>query len=289
MMEIDKKPLLKAKARSTPFVPQSWGMFKFGSTPNPGKEGSPHALSRRLHRTRNSLRKGLWPLIAFMVVAMVASCGGNGGNTPSPTALPELSPEEVIAKASPLLDTLESFHFELEQQGGGTPIDMGIEMTAASGDVIPPDRLRMDITGTWGRMFLSTQLITVGEETYMQNPLNQKWEPTKFAAITLFQPDTGINAIMQSVTDLAMLPGETVEGAPCFHLSGMLRSEVLDSVAVGHAAEGLPVETEIWIGAEDFLLRRVTFKGQITEEEVPGIVRTLTLSRFNEPVTIELP
>lgn len=238
---------------------------------------------------RNRGRGLGWPLIACVIATMLASCGDSGEKTSSATALPELSPEEVIARASPLLDTLESFHFKLEQQGGGTPIDMGIEMTAASGDVIPPDRLRMDITGTWGRMFLSTQLITVGEETYMQNPLNQKWEPTKFSAITLFQPDTGIKAIMESVTDLAMLPGETAGGAPCFHLSGMLRSEVLDSVAVGHAAEGLPVETEIWIGAEDFLLRRVTFKGQITEEEIPGIVRTLTLSRFNEPVTIELP
>ncbi|GEM_PF-504446 len=227
--------------------------------------------------------------IGLLLLILSVSCGGKEEGTPAPTALPVLTPREVIEKASPLLDTLASFHFELTQEGGGTPIDMGIEMTAASGEVVPPDRLRMDITGTWGRMYLSTKLVTVGEETYMQNPLNKKWEPTKFTAITLFQPDTGIKAIMESVTDLAMLPGESINGTVCFHMSGMLRSEVLDAVAVGHAAEGLPVQTEIWIGAEDFLLRRVTFKGQITEEEVPGIVRTLTLSRFNEPVTIELP
>lgn len=230
-----------------------------------------------------------WALIGLVILALAASCGGKEEETPVPSKPPAISPEEVIAKASPRLDGLESFHFELTQEGGGTPIDMGIEMTAASGEVVPPDRLRMNITGTWGRMYLSTKLVTVGEETYMQNPLNQKWESTKFTAITLFQPDTGIKAIMESVTDLAMLPEEKVGGAMCFHMSGTLRSEVLDAVAVGHAAEGLPVETEIWIGAEDFLLRRVTFKGQITEEEVPGIVRTLTLSHFNEPVTIELP
>lgn len=244
---------------------------------------------KRGNKKGNPGRGMLRALIGFVILALMISCGGKGDETTTPGELSALSPEEVIAKASPRLDELESFHFELTQQGGGTPIDMGIEMTAASGDVVPPDRLRMDITGTWGRMYLSTKLVTVGEETYMQNPLNQKWESTKFTAITLFQPDTGIKAIMESVTDLTIRPEEKVGGMLCYHMSGRLRSEVLDAVAVGHAAEGLPVETEIWIGAEDFLLRRVTFKGQITEEEVPGIVRTLTLSRFNTPVTIELP
>jgi len=188
-----------------------------------------------------------------------------------------------------MLDGLTSFHFELTQEGGGTPIDMGIEMKSASGDVIPPDRLSMDITGSLGKMYLETTLITVGETTYMQNPLNKKWERTKFTAITLFQPETGIKMVMESVTDLSMLPEAKEGGDLCFHLKGMLRSEALDAIAVGHAAEGLPVETEIWIGTEDFLLRKVEFKGQITEEEVPGIVRSLSLSKFNEPVTIELP
>ena len=51
----------------------------------------------------------------------------------------------------------------------------------------------------------------------------------------------------------------------------------------------MPIDTKLWIGKEDFLLRQVRIKGQITEGEEPEIVRILKLSQFNQPVSIELP
>ncbi len=226
----------------------------------------------------------------LLAILLIAGCGGDGDKD-SEHELSPLPPEEVIATASPRLDELKSFHFELKQKGGGTPIAMDLELTAASGDIEPPDRLSMKMEATWGKQFMESELVTVGETTYMTNPLSGKWENLSddFTAVTLFQPDTGIKAVMESVTGLSMLEAEMVGGVLCYHLKGELDSEVLDAIAVGHAAEGLSVDTEIWIGGEDFLLRKVEFDGRITEEEKEGIIRTLEISSFNEPVNIELP
>ncbi len=228
--------------------------------------------------------------IGLMAMLLFVACGG-GDKTPSGKPLPEISPEEIITQASPRVDDLDSLHFDLSQKGGGTPIAMGLEMTRAYGDIAPPDRLNMTIEAKWFGQFMEADLITVGTTTYMTNPINGKWEALDddFTAVTLFHPNTGIKAVMESATDLSLIGIEKVGGTRCYHIESMITSEVLDAIAVGHAAEGLPVETDIWIGTGDFLLRKVMFDGRICKDENDGIVRTLELSQFNEPVEIELP
>ena len=229
-------------------------------------------------------------IFSFILILLLSACNSDGSGSPEQT-IPSLTPEEIIAQASPQLDELSSFHFKLSQKGGGTPIAMSLEMTGVEGDIVPPNKLRMLIEATWSGQFMEAGLITVDTMTYMTNPLTGKWEvlSDNFNAVTLFQPDTGIKAVMESATDLVLLEPEKVDGALCFHMGGMLVSDVLDAIAVGHSAEGLPVEVEIWIGVDDFLLRKVVFDGRICEKEKDGIVRTLELSKFNEPVTIEVP
>ncbi len=229
-------------------------------------------------------------IIGILLLLLVVACGKDD-DTPPTVTVPSLTPEEIVAQASPMMDTLTSFHFDLSQTGGGTPIAMDLEMTGAYGDIAPPDKLRMTISAKWGNMYVETGLITVGEITYMQNPLNDKWEELSddFKAVTLFKPETGIKAVMESVTSLSLLDEQTFGGVLCFHLKGTIQSEVLDAIAVGHAAEGLPVDVDFWIGIDDLLLRKVVFDGQICEDENQGIVRTLVVSDFNEPSNIELP
>ena len=229
-------------------------------------------------------------LVGLVLALLLVGCG-KGENPPETHPAPSLTAEEIIAKASPKLDELTSFHFKLSQKGGGTPITLGLQMTGASGDVAPPDKLKMKIEAKWVGQFVETNLVTVGKTTYMTNPLNGKWETLTedFNAVTLFQPNTGIKAVMESATDLSMLDEESVDGVLCFHLKGMLVSESLDAIAAGHAAKGLPVKCDIWIGVDDFLLRKVVLEGKICDDENEGIIRTLELSQFNEPVAIELP
>ncbi len=229
-------------------------------------------------------------ILNLIVILLLAACSGNN-DAPSEEPLPELSAEEIIAQASPNIDSLSSFHFKLTEEGGGTPIAMGLKMLMAEGDIAPPDKLDMRIEAEWFGQFAQAKLVTVGTITYMTNPINGKWEELSndFDAVTLFKPDTGIKMVMESVTNLSRLSVGNAGGTMCFHLVGDLEAMALNDIAVGHAAEGLTVKTDIWIGVGDFLLRKVMFDGRITQEEDEGITRTLDLSQFNEPVEIVLP
>ncbi len=221
-----------------------------------------------------------------ILMAIVIGCAGPAA-APTETGLTAL---EIIDRSSEKFQGITSFHFVLDQVGGGTPIAMGVQMNEAVGDVARPDSLSVMISGTAVGMFLEVQIISVDKVAYMTNPLTGQWAllPADFVALSVFDPNTGVAAIMRGLADLTRLDDEEVDGVPGYRLKGTIDSGDLASIT-GSSVEGVTIDAEVWIGKEDFFVRRIELEGKITESEVPGIVRTLKLSNFNEEVSIELP
>jgi hypothetical protein len=221
-------------------------------------------------------------LMIMTLLITVAGCAG--GKTPSLTAA------DIVSKASSNMQTANSFHFVLNQTGGGTPIGMGMEMTKAEGDIVKPDKLKVTITGAVSGMTLSVQMVTVGSNTLMTNPLSGKWEapPSQFAVLSVFDPDSGIAAIVKGVSELKKLDDAQAGGVTCYHVSGDITTDELKALT-GSAIQGGKVSVEIWVGQDDFMVRSIKLTGKITDTEAAGIVRTLDISNFNAPVNIELP
>jgi hypothetical protein len=232
------------------------------------------------------MKKTICLLMAlFIFAALVFS--GCGKSTPTPT---ELTPAEIINRSGEKMQALNSFHFVLDQGGKGSPLAMGVEMIKAEGDVVRPDKLQMTISGTAMGMSLEVKMVTVGEKTLMTNPLSSKWEvpPAQFQVLNVFDPGTGIASIMKGITIPAKLADEEMGGALCYHLTGSTTSDALRPIT-GSAVEGATIKAESWIGKEDFLVRHIKLEGKITESEKEGIVRTIDLSRLNQPISITLP
>ncbi len=188
------------------------------------------------------------------------------------------------------MQTLNSYHFLLDQTGGGTPVGTGVEMTKAEGDIAKPDKMKATITGTVGNMTLQLQMVTVGGVLKMTNPLSGKWEtpPAAFNVLSLFDPNTGVAAILKGLTNPAKQEDAEVGGTLCYHLTGNINSENLNAIT-GNATTGNPIQAEVWIGKTDSWIRQIKLTGKVTATEADGIVRTLGLSNFDVPVSIELP
>ncbi|OGO31230.1 MAG: hypothetical protein A2Z29_09330 [Chloroflexi bacterium RBG_16_56_11] len=224
---------------------------------------------------------------AALLAVTVLLVTGCSRATPSPTAL---TAAEIFQNSGEKFQALSSFHFVLDQIGGGTPVTGGIEMTKAQGDVARPDGLQTTISGTALGMFLEIRLVISGNRTFMTNPLSGKWEalPDQFKILSLFDPGAGVAAIMKDVAQPVRLEDEELGGTLCYRLKGTIVSDSLRPI-IGSAATGVSISAEVWIGKEDFLARHIRLEGKITESEKAGIVRTLELSGFNQPVSIKLP
>ena len=226
-------------------------------------------------------------IVAVVLAASLLSACGKG----APPSLPSsLSAAEVIDRCMQSMDAAESFHFKLEHDGGGTPIALGLVMDEAEGDIARPDRLKVEVSATMMGLPIEVEVITVGSVIYITNPLTMEWEllPTEFSAVSFFDPDSGVTAILEGMTSLVKLEEEKIKGLFCYHITGKTASQYLNSIALS-SVEGVMIDTEVWVDTEYFLLRRIRLEGRITEEEESGIVRTISLSDFDQSLEIELP
>ena len=252
------------------------------------------ASSRRLF-TRRPWGIGELLLAKAVTLALLLSIGlaCTANPTPSPTPTEETEPltvEQILSRASEQFGALTSFHFKMTHDGGGTPIALGLEMQVAEGKVVAPDRMSVTIKAKGRGLHLEVSAINVGDSTYMTNPFTGRYED--FTGVispgSFFDPAEGVGAIIRGATNPSRLADETLSGVPAYHLAGSVASGELKAISV-EAIEGHVIATEIWIGKEDFLIRRLTLKGRITEDKQEGITRTIVVSAFDQPVAIEAP
>jgi hypothetical protein len=81
---------------------------------------------------------------------------------------------------------------------------------------------------------------------------------------------------------------EKVAGVNTYLLEGQVDSGVLEAAAP-IAEPGLTVNVKLWVDTSDYTIRQVRLEGPFAPDEPDNIVRTLILSKFDEPVSIEPP
>ena len=222
-----------------------------------------------------------------MGLAIVASaCGGSEPvATPVPTAEP-LTEAEVLSRSANLMAGLATFRFEMTHEVGTTEFLPGVEVEEVFGDVQPPDRLYCEFSGLFGNIPINAKLIAIGDANYMTNPLTGEWQEidATVSPIQFFNPKEGVSSVLDEVTGAAFVASEP----DLYKLTGKVPVGSLEAL-MGATVEGGIVDIEVEIDAGSLHLKLVRFIGQVTLSDTPDTVRVVTLSRFDEPVTIEAP
>ena len=225
--------------------------------------------------------------LAAMVVAISYGCGGSEPeveaqpSTPVPTPTP-IDPAVLLQRMGAAMEDISSFAFLLDHESGGTVLMSNLVMTEITGQVTRPDRLSIEFKGRLGNIVIRGQLVTVDEATYMTNPLTDEWEeiPPDISPVRFF------NEFADMVSQVTP-SGATLDG-DLFRVKGRLPTEAMEPL-VGSTIKGETVGIELAASASDAHIVEVTFDGAVTEAEEAGTVRRITLSRFNESFSIELP
>ena len=228
-------------------------------------------------------------LLLFVAVLTFLSCGRS--STPEAMAIPVPTPtpvnvDELLRLAGAATAGLDTFHFLLEHNKGGTPIAPNLTVTKASGDVVNPDGISTEFAGTLGAFAVKSRLITLGDESYMTNPLNGAWEsvPKEVSPLGFFDPQSGIGAMMTQVQNPTLV--STKNGK--IQIGGKLPVDALEPI-LGSATDGTTVDAVLTIDASTFFLIKAVLSGRVTAAEPDGVVRTIILSEFNQPLRIVAP
>jgi lipoprotein LprG len=99
----------------------------------------------------------------------------------------------------------------------------------------------------------------------------------------ILNPDTGVANILSNFTDPKASGRETINGVQTVKITGQVSADTVNKVAPKIATTG-NVPSTVWIeenGNHDLV--------QITLEPSPGNTLQMTLSKWNEPVSVEKP
>lgn len=222
------------------------------------------------------------------VLALAAGCGGGSKQTSTTTAA-ELSVAQIVARTARKTGALRSFHFDFEVTHPAASTT-GLNLTSAAGDVKVPNELKASVAGTLSGVSLTSELVFVAPHQYLKNPLSGAWETLDVATspIGYFDPAKGVLAVIKRSIRLARDGSTTVGGVDCYRLRGKVHASDL-SAFLGTPASDRLANIELDVGKDDLLLRRIEVAGPVAAGEPQAIDREVTLSRFDEPVSIQAP
>lgn len=230
------------------------------------------------------MRAALGGLAALAVVA--GGCGGGGGST-STAAAP--SEAQIVRRTQAATSALRSFHFAYRVRNppaGGS----GLVLTSADGDVLVPGKLKAKVAGTYSRIPLNSQVVFAGGKSYLKNPLSGAWESFRTSAspIGYFDPSQGVLAVIRKSHTLRLDGSASVGGADTYRLHGPMPATNVAGFLITKPGSQ-QVEVDLYVDKADYRLRRVVVAGPVNASEPKGIERVITLSGYDEAVTVTPP
>jgi hypothetical protein len=220
-------------------------------------------------------------VVLAVLLAVAAGCGGGSDDDAA----------QLVQDSAARTGEVETFHFVLDVRSA--PVEStGLRLTSAEGDVVVPERaVSTDVSGTFAGISLTTQLIAIGDDVWLKDPLTRDWTKldVNTTPISLLDPAEGILGVMSRVENAETAGTEEIDGVTVRRITGTAKaSDVAPLVAVSSPRDA-EVDITLWIGEDDQLLRRVEVSGAVGEEDSPDAVRSFEVSRFDEPVAVEPP
>jgi tetratricopeptide (TPR) repeat protein len=213
--------------------------------------------------------------------------------TPEPTATPApLSAEAILQATFDASQQASSYRFEMDMQmtlaGPDIGADMEIPMVFV-GDVQLPDRMQGTMTVSVDDIDVETQVVVIGDESYVKNPLTDQWQLNP-QTTTMFNPEDLV-VDPDDIQDLELLGEETLDGMPVYHLSGRATLPFSFEEPLGQVETDMLVD--YWVGQEDLRLVQsfvegdIEFGGQV--QATATVSMTMRLLDYDVPMEISAP
>ena len=220
--------------------------------------------------------------LAALFAFAVLFCYGCGGSTPQTSTL--------LKSAQDKFNATKSLHFDIMAQHLGPVPTGGYNIVSATGDVQRPDQLKATATVDAGFITTQIQLIIVGNEQWYTDPLTGKFVSTdQFGSyLRIFDPTTGIGSLLTGLKNPSQPSDGSSNGTPCWKITGDITMDQLSPI-FGSDVVGNANGTTFCISKTDNQLLSVVLQGKVLSGDTSQTIRTIYLSKFDQPITIQTP
>ena len=227
---------------------------------------------------------------ALLLVAQSLACSVE--DLPTPASGPPIDPRISLRQAVARVLALDSVAFTLEHPTGTTGLLPGLEMSKAYGVVDIPDKYSLTVEAEFTpiRSYVEVSVVTIGDQTFMTDPLSGVWREVEPGSIPVNFANLGqtLAGIIEAVDKPVLAGAECLKGRDTYRITGSIQSQDL-SALVPNAGEDFQVDLELWLEQSDSLLLQVLIAGKVVPTDIPDTLRLLTLADFDVPVDITPP
>ena len=158
------------------------------------------------------------------------------------------------------LSASDPFHFDVDATVSANLAGFALDIpVTVVGDFQPPDRSQTTLSVSLGFASIDSETITIGETTYVKDPVSGEWEIGDSEVSLFADPLMLVGGFLPSEDSLTPVGIEILDGIVTVHLTG---------VAMGAAIGAADAEATVdfWIGQEDGLVYKLTVVGSIPVE-----------------------
>jgi hypothetical protein len=241
-------------------------------------------MLKQLKASRSLSRWGITGLLALVLLLLLTACGGSStpsNNTPSA--------QQLIKNAQAAIQKVSSYHFNLAVDNPGTGGVLVIK--SADGDILVPHKLKAKASVLILGNVVQVQIITIDNNQYVTDPITGNWMHTTglLDPRSLSNSSTGVSAILGHIQNPSTPTDANVGGTSCWSINGTLDAKYLAGITGGGAPAGSIVAVTTCIGKADNLPYQIKMTGIAAAGDNKNTVRTFTLSKFGESLTITAP
>lgn len=267
-----------------------------------------------------SPRRTALAVSGVLLAIAVVGCGSSSG---TPTAAPVTDPNQILSRSATGMTAVQTVHFEAVVGGSVNPSALGswsrtaglsglsgsfrLDGATVSGDVDVQKRAFHAVASMPTLFGLSADIIQVDGYQYSKTSLAGTNKYTKSPPLTLPIASAAPGAtldISSTVTSLmsslaaagasATLVGrDQVDGRDAYHVSISMPKDLINQqmgALGGDAASGISIDTaslDYWVYVDS--LNPAKIELEAASATVGHLTITLTLTKYNQPVTIKTP
>jgi hypothetical protein len=224
------------------------------------------------------------PVTAIALGALVAlALAACGGGKPQPAAA------DIVAQAIKATQAEKAFHFVFDEKEGPRSTT-GLHLSFAEGDVVVPDKIQADVSGTLLGVPLRSQLIVVSGRYFVKDPLSGKWQEVsvKTNPVAFFDPAKGVLAVIEGAKNVEVVGSEKVAGVDAYHLKGKTPLSAITPI-LGNTPGPRLVDVELWVDKATDRLARLRLVGRVQEGDSAATERTVEITKYGVVVPIAPP
>jgi hypothetical protein len=194
---------------------------------------------------------------------------------------------EVVVLSQRAMSALDSFSFQLSHEVGHTTLSGALQLTRAGG-LVATNGLDLEAEANIGRAFVRVEAVVIGEQTWMTNPLTGVWSE--------IAPEDSPFSFLDPVKLVADILGDTEQAAyPTDRSSagdlivvGIIPAESLAAL-VGSVDPTAVPNVELTLDSNSKRLSKIVITGVVQPEDESNTIRVITLSEFDQQVSLEPP